>query len=288
MFFRNIFYVAICVAACSAVFTSSAFAQNGPPAIHKKNTEAFQALLELEVEVDHFETRLEDVLAELRKVTGLMFLIDESAADNSVDAETLFTIKFSETRLSTVLRSMLAEFSCTWTILDGVVIITSEDAALDISNMSLMTFDCNELVKKIEPLVITVRDKGKRGFGGSSSGGVFSLPTTKPQEESKGDDKAQTTPEAGKKETDKDSDKAKAAESNQPTSPAVWQETVSGRQQLIKTIQEMVDPDSWVRSGGNGRITALNNIIIVHQTQQNLIAIADLLDELNSVEVGDP
>ena len=118
MFFRNIFYVAICVAACSAVFTSSAFAQNGPPAIHKKNTEAFQALLELEVEVDHFETRLEDVLAELRKVTGLMFLIDESAADNSVDAETLFTIKFSETRLSTVLRSMLAEFSCTWTILD--------------------------------------------------------------------------------------------------------------------------------------------------------------------------
>ena len=185
---------------------------------------------------------------------------------------------------------MLAEFSCTWTILDGVVIITSEDAALDISNMSLMTFDCNELVKKIEPLVITVRDKGKRGFGrsGSSSGGVFSLPTTKPQEESKGDDKAQTTPEAGKKETDKDSDKAKAAESNQPTSPAVWQETVSGRQQLIKTIQEMVDPDSWVRSGGNGRITALNNIIIVHQTQQNLIAIADLLDELNSVEMGDP
>ena len=288
MFFRNIFYVAICVAACSTAFPRSAFAQNGAPAIHEKNVETFQALLDLKIEVDLFETRLDDVFAQWERDTGLRILIDESASDNSLDAETLITQKFSETRLSTVLRSMLAEFSCTWTILDGVVIITSEDAALDISNMSLMTFDCNELVKKIEPLVITVRDKGKRGFGGSSSGGVFSLPTTKPQEESKGDDKAQTTPEAGKKETDKDSDKAKAAESNQPTSPAVWQETVSGRQQLIKTIQEMVDPDSWVRSGGNGRITALNNIIIVHQTQQNLIAIADLLDELNSVEVGDP
>ena len=288
MFFRNIFYVAICVAACSTAFPRSAFAQNGAPAIHEKNVETFQALLDLKIEVDLFETRLDDVFAQWERDTGLRILIDESASDNSLDAETLITQKFSETRLSTVLRSMLAEFSCTWTILDGVVIITSEDAALDISNMSLMTFDCNELVKKIEPLVITVRDKGKRGFGGSSSGGVFSLPTTKPQEESKGDDKAQTTPEAGKKETDKDSDKAKAAESNQPTSPAVWQETVSGRQQLIKTIQEMVDPDSWVRSGGNGRITALNNIIIVHQTQQNLIAIADLLDELNSVEMGDP
>ena len=288
MFFRNIFYVAICVAACSTAFPRSAFAQNGAPAIHEKNVETFQALLDLKIEVDLFETRLDDVFAQWERDTGLRILIDESASDNSLDAETLITQKFSETRLSTVLRSMLAEFSCTWTILDGVVIITSEDAALDISNMSLMTFDCNELVKKIEPLVITVRDKGKRGFGGSSSGGVFSLPTTKPQEESKGDDKAQTTPEAGKKETDKDSDKAKAAESNQPTSPAVWQETVSGRQQLIKTIQEMVDPDSWESNGGNARITALNNIIIVHQTQQNLIAIADLLDELNSVEMGDP
>ena len=53
----------------------------------------------------------------------------------------------------------------------------------------------------------------------------------------------------------------------------------------MHTIERMVDPDAWESTGGLGRIVSLNNIIVVTQTQQNLIAIADLLEQLRSVEL---
>lgn len=276
MFFRKLWLVV-----CIAALTIPVQAQNAPPSEHENNLESFQELHEKKVAVDFFETRFEDVLAQLKEETGISFVIDESASDNSIDEETLITLKLSETRVATALKFMLNEFSCTWSIQDGVVVINSQDASLDIENFGLIAFNCDDLISKIEPLVTTHRE-WHPGFGpgggiapvvGSRGGGVFSVPV-KLQEEST-EDSADDNEVANEESKDQP----------QPPTPVTWEETVSGRDQLIDTITEMVDPDSWESNGGNGRITALNNVILVSQTQENLRAITELLDQLRTVDL---
>lgn len=269
---------------CAVVLAMPAQAQTTPPSQHDNNLETFQALHNKQVSLDYFETRFEDILVKLQEETDLVFVLDESASDNSLDDESLVTRSLPEMRLSTALKFILDEYSCTWSIRDGVVVITSKDASLDIANFGLVAFNCDDLIKKIEPRVKIFR-AFSGGFGdggagippvvGSGGGGVFAVPVKMLQEE--------TPTEGSNVEATESEEEPK--EQTQPETPITWEETLSGRDQLIETIVSMIDPDSWESNGGNGRITALNNVILINQTQENLGAVSELLEQLRSVDL---
>lgn len=111
--------------------------------------------------MDYFETRFEDVLAELSTDYKVQIVLDESAADNNLDAETLITRKLENVSLRSALRIILDEFQCTYVIKDEVLKIVSQDAALDIGNMPIVIYNVGDLVAP--------RNLGG-GFGGGGGG----------------------------------------------------------------------------------------------------------------------
>jgi len=56
------------------------------------NRSTFQTLENKTLKVDFFETRFADVLSELEKKLNVSFLIDYSAEDNNLNAETFITL----------------------------------------------------------------------------------------------------------------------------------------------------------------------------------------------------
>ena len=60
-------------------------------------------------------------------------------------------------------------------------------------------------------------------------------------------------------------------------------------EKLIEIITSMVAPDTWEETGGTGKITSLGDdtqCLVIAQTDQIHDQIADLLEKLRQVEVG--
>ncbi|MCP4464168.1 MAG: hypothetical protein GY819_15360, partial [Planctomycetaceae bacterium] len=112
---------------------------------------------------DFFETRFEDVLAELTDDYNVQVVLDESAADNNLDEETLITRKLENISLRSALRIILGPYQCTYVIKDEVLKIVSSDAALDVENMPIVIYNVGDLVAP--------KNAGGGGFGGGMGGG---------------------------------------------------------------------------------------------------------------------
>ena len=118
--------------------------------------------LSKDARMDYFEMRFEDVLAELSADYKVQIILDESAADNNLDEETLITMKLENISLRSALRIILDDFQCTYVIKDEVLKIVSQDAALDVNNMPIVIYNVGDLVAP--------RNSGG-GFGGGGGGG---------------------------------------------------------------------------------------------------------------------
>ncbi|MGI9519252.1 MAG: hypothetical protein ACR2NP_19535 [Pirellulaceae bacterium] len=289
---------------------SVATAQNEQFTEGENNRTTFQTL-KTNITVDFFEHRFEDVMKELRDQTGVTFVLDESAGDNNLDAESLITMSQENMRAATVLAFMFRPFQCTWSIRDGVVVILSEDAALD--QLNLMVFDCSDLLAKIQPRV--ERQRGGRGtvaggFGGGggagTAGGVFSVQEDEDDPFSEDDPFADVNdPEMSDPFADDDAEveddpfgaepaqdelvepqsaeQVQAEEEPQPpVTPPVVEVTVSPHDQLVDLIQQTVEPHSWTENGGVARIVTINDLVVIRQTQVNLREIETLLELLRS------
>jgi len=277
---------------CGLIWMAAPLLAQSSPDAFRQNRRTFEALEETVVTVDWFEKRLADALVELHKETGITFLLDESSTDTGLDSETLITRKLESLRLATVLEMFLHEFQCTWKIQDGVIVILSEDAALDIANMGQMVFDCSDIIAKIKPLK---RSRsyygGGSGMGGSRNpaggpGGVFRIVD---QQGFGGSAPVTVQEEQLEIETDSESGSTSQTDSKstpQTKQPRIDEYTISGRTQLMDTIQETVDPDSWEENGGNARMRPLNDIIVIRNTQANLRGIDQLLKQLRAAGLG--
>lgn len=144
---------------CGLMLASLAMAQSGTPVPthHLNNRVTFETLENTLVHVDFIETRFEDVVSSLQNKLGLQIILNESAADYNLDDESLITFSHpSDLRAATTLDLLVKPYDCTWTIQDGVIHITSTDVASELEWLNVMTFDCDDLVKKIKPLTIQI------------------------------------------------------------------------------------------------------------------------------------
>ena len=261
---------------CTLFLVSAALGQGTADDRYTNDQSAFRELETRLITVDFKSTAMSDVLHTLQADTGLQFVMNESAADNNMDPDTLIKLQMKDTRFATVLHFMLEPHQCTWTIRDGVVIIISEDAALDTNFLGLMTFNCADVLQNITPDIVQRFNstRGSRGGGFGGGGGVFSVPDTQ-------DDPEQELVDTGTASEDEKQNPPR------PAAPAVIEYTISPADQLKNLIQEAVDPDSWDENGGVGRIVPVNKVFVIRQTQQNLREVHYLLNQLRASGLED-
>ena len=263
---------------CTLLVASSSLAQSTSQSRYSNDEATFEQLETATISVNFFETEMEEAMNILQQETGLTFALHESAGDNNLDAKTLITLSMQDKRAATVLEFMLNKYHCAWSIRDGVVVILSEDAALDVEYQGLKTFNCADILAKIKPLKVKRRANGQFGGGGGfggggrGGGGVFSIPPIQDTADQ------QAMADAPKQEAETKSDESPP----QPPAPLWIEEITTPAEQLIDLIQNTVDPDSWEENGGIGRIQSLNNLIIVRQSVQNLREVDHLLDQLRT------
>lgn len=250
---------------------SLAIAQPAPESIHVNNRAAFKTLEGTFLKVGSAEVKFSEVLKTLQDELGLVFVLDPSTQDYELDGETVISFAHSqESRVATALETILREYYCTWCIQDGVVRIISVDCAMELEYLNLMTFECGDLVEKIRP-VTTVTPPAHRHM----PGGLFTIPprwnppTNGPNQE----------------ETDKIENREITPVENGRRDVLV-KRTIQPIDQLKNLIQETVDPDSWNVNGGMGSVIAVNNVLVVRQTQFNLRQINSLLATLRDTNLS--
>ena len=240
------------------------------------NRTTFETLENKTLNVDFSNTRLADVLSDLEQKLNVTFLIDHSAEDNNLDAETVITLSTADgLRASTVLHMILQPHFCTWTIQDGVVSIISTDQATANESLMLMTFECGDLTKKIRPCKTISQTHWDRlgnpqmGMFGNA-GGFFSVRSDSNLNQKQ---ESAPTPES----VDASTDPKDGSETTE--------QLLSPMQQLEILINETVDPDSWRKNGGPGSSMYINHVLVVRQTQSNIRLIHQLLDQLRTVNL---
>lgn len=279
-FCRNVFLIGLMLGLCNWTTPLNGQTRAVHQSVNNRSTaETLQSKL---VDVDFHETRLSDVFKWLNEETGIEFQFHESAADNNFDEDSIITLKMNSTRLETVLQIMLEQYQCTWGIRDGIVTMISEDQALDIEWMAVRVFDCADILAQIKPktvregMMVPVVGRNNGGFRGSNSGGgVFSI--TADQEDASGADpeQGQTTP----------STEAPSQAPSQNTTQII-ERTITPHEQLLNLINETIDPDSWEVGGGTGQMIAINDLLVVRQTADNVRNIEDLLHQLRDAGLG--
>ena len=111
-----------------------------------RDTAIFIALKN-KVEIDYFETPLQDVLEDLSSKHKIQIVLNPSVADNNLNPKTLITLKLANVSLKSALRIMLGAFQCRLVVANEVLTIMSEKSA-DALFLS-RRYDCRQLVEEI-------------------------------------------------------------------------------------------------------------------------------------------
>ncbi len=239
------------------------------PATQVDNDQMAAESMQRSIATDYVEKTLGDILSEWSTDTGIAFWIHESAADQSVDEDTLITLRLGDLRLATALDLMLEPHYCTYVIVDGTVGVVSGDHAIE--NPMVEAISCNDLLARITPKkVFRPARGGGFGGGGGGAGGVFGIPAGPigPRQDAADPAPAQSA------------DVADEAQPPQPPQPSGYYEVISPADQLIELVTETIDPDSWESNGGTGRIREINSVLVIAQTSRNLRGVHNLLDSL--------
>ena len=225
------------------------------------------------VDLDFMETPMDDIIGELREMTGLNFLLDSSATDDQLYADEPMTFLVKQLPLNKCLELMLAQKNATYMIDEGVVVFISQDIAQDAEYMRLKMFDCRTLLGRIPASSYKFGPvgggPGGGGFGGGGGGGGITGES--------GGGMGMGLPSAGGGGVVQSS--SKIAKSS-PASPSDFRYQ---EQKMLDLVFSMVNPDSW-QTTGQGMATAdfVNGILVVRQTESGIRKVGNLLADLEA------
>ena len=92
-------------------------------------------------------TPFSEVEKKLESLTGLNFLLNQSATDDSLTLDEEISFELADVPLNKALQMLLETKNATYVIDDGIVVIISRDDAEDTKWLRLKMYDCSDLVK---------------------------------------------------------------------------------------------------------------------------------------------
>ncbi len=220
--------------------------------LEELEVDSFQAAIEQVFGPDH-ELRLQGIsFSELGSILSEVLpygcIVDRrSLEDHGVDPDAavdLAVARLNEASLATILELLLEQVDLTYVVRDGIVEITTEHRASD--NLSLVMYDA-------------------RAFYSATSVHPFSMDLVVPSPVAKS-----TEPDGS----------ATSGES-QRNAALLKMDTQFSR--VSKLLEAQIDPDSWEENGGNGKISAVNSILLIRQTERNHRRIRKLFDDLERI-----
>lgn len=253
-----------------------------PNAINQRLSDATQRDFKTEealkqvIDLNYEETPFSEIMEELSKLTGLNFLLDNSARDDSLTEDEPLTFRIRQLPLDKSLELMLIEKNATYVIDSGVVVFISRDVAEDASYMRLKMFDCRELVNVLPESysLYQVESPGGGGISGGGGlgggGGMFCV--------TQGASSADPIVEQIKPVENQDESRPKAGATSQSMPRHATSDAT-----LLNLVFSMVDPESWEHSG-NGMASAkvVNGILVVRQKETAFRKIENLLIDLHA------
>ena len=137
----------LCYSACSHVTAGENGKKAPPPPTDARDWRAdIESALEKKLSVDFDGQPLNEVVEYLRKQAGVVLLADTHAMDDvGLPYDAPVSVELSDMPLRSVLRHLLRDFDLTWTVRDGVLLITTPEEAE--SCMETKIYDVLDLIK---------------------------------------------------------------------------------------------------------------------------------------------
>ncbi|MEX0979367.1 MAG: hypothetical protein WDZ48_10965 [Pirellulales bacterium] len=150
--------------AAAARSVPAAAPTNGNPSARAEAK--IRAALDDQTKVEVIETPLQEVVTYLRDLHGILIQFDKKALEDAgSDPESIVTLSANGISLDSVLHHMLSQLDMTFVIRDGVLLITSTDAAEKM--VELRVYNAGELVgssANVRELAETLRSIFKDNF----------------------------------------------------------------------------------------------------------------------------
>lgn len=117
---------------------------HGPPK-HRSGVAAVEAALAKPIRAEFVETPLADVVDYFKEVLQITIHLDQKAfKDASVETTAPVTFRGIDLRFKTILNAMLGQLGLTWTIDDGLLVITTPEGAA--RRPTIQVYDVADLV----------------------------------------------------------------------------------------------------------------------------------------------
>lgn len=243
------------------------------------------------VDLNYVETTFSEVMDDLRERTGLNFILDGSAEDDSLTKDELISILLEGLPLDKALALMLEPNNATYVIDEGMVKFISMDNCWDPEHLRIKLYDCKKLVSALPKPKFNLqfaplqggRSEGGYQSGSGGGGGLFSFgdqPTSTTSPDSEPNDQT-LTPEQLVKKYD--------AWKRYLDQKLKEHDESSGEETLLKIVQEVVESYSWEVSGsGEGTAYIVNGVLIIKQSESVHRKLDHLLDDLRGQVLGTP
>ena len=244
----------------------------------QRNRKAESALKQA-VNLGFYETPFDEVKEELEDITGLNFILTQSARDDSLTDDELTTFTVTQMPLGDALELILASHNATYFIDSGAVQIISVDDADDEAYLRVKMFDCRELAKVLTKTSPPQRIRSNSGGFGGGTFSVCQIPASQhlPTQ--------QVQPQQSNQLSESQLLDAKLQqimsmmqqEANRRLPEPTAEHTL---ETLVRTI---AGPDTWISEGsGLGTVKAVNGILIVRNTETILKQVENLIVDLKS------
>ena len=245
------------------------------------------------------ETSFIEVMDQIANDFKFNIILDDSAREDSLTEDTPVTFKLTDIPLKNCIKFMLMKYNATFIVRDDVLRVISIDVASDPENFRREIIDCSHLLRLIaanekyrvgSPVFVSpiersekvVGDEGQGGggFGGAKlrrgGGGVFSIVSAKDEKE------------LAKKIKDLGAAEQKAAATGtpqaKPEQPAVSGHyvvrTMRAENILEDLVRQIVDPEGWDVTNGDGTMQIVAGCIVVLQSEPVIAEIHSLIDDL--------
>ncbi len=205
------------------------------------------------------DNRFEDVLTFIGKTANLPVDADwESLATVGIDRDTPVTIRLPEVSVEIALNRILGKVSrdetskASWAIDQGIITIASDEQIR--RNVTLVIYNIQDLLFEIPNYVEVPQIDLSSVLQQSGGGGSGQSPFTNDQD------------------------------NNQRTPEEVEEQRRERIRQIVDIIQQNVDRDGWIDTGGEtGRIQELNGSLIITNTPSNHREVVGLLAKLREI-----
>lgn len=279
----NLFKVS-CIAIAAILFSSNSIlqAQLAPQnvSVETQRNNATELALKEVVSLNFDEDPFVEVKVTLEKMSGVNFVLSDSAKDDRLTDDELITGSLQNVPLNKGIEVLLKPYNATYYIDEGIVTVISIENRYDEFALRTKMFDCRQLLEKMRAPAVSIRRTGGGGFGGGSAGGVsasstnggggvFSIPS-QPSSSPQVEILCGSGPSGWQ---------------NLPQEPAeLTSEQIFDRkcELLVDTIKGAIGPDSWSDASGICQIKFVDGVLIVSQAEFELRKIESFLIDMHA------